>query len=78
MVKGDFCDIMLLWALGVGLLERVPWTKVDFELIAEAKVDGKSLRRKELVESSLLTTGRNGVSCARSDVFGSSLLRVCL
>jgi hypothetical protein len=46
-VSGDFCDMMLLCALGVGLLGRGPWTRVVLEFIAEGKADGKSLRRTE-------------------------------
>lgn len=48
------------------------------ELMAEGKADGKSGRRKEEVESSLLMTGRRGWPCGCSPVFGSSLLLVCL
>lgn len=77
-MRGDFCDMILLCALGVGLLGRGGWTKVVLELMAEGKADGKSGRRKEEVESSLLMTGRRGWPCGCSPVFGSSLLLVCL
>jgi hypothetical protein len=67
---------MPLWALGVGLFGRA--ARAVFELMAEGKVPGKSLRRVEENDPSLLTTGRNGGPWLESLVVGSSLLLVCL